>query len=111
MGGRMPPKAGLGSSLAEPLVRRFTNAGLPLAPATIRRTSAILREWHLTARETEIVLTAIAGLTAKESAAALDCSVHTISTHWRRIFFKTGRRTQSGVVALLVSRLCDPPRE
>lgn len=56
-------------------------------------------DYGLTTREREILQLAVQGLTKKEIAARLDCSVHTADTHLRHIYEKLQVNTRSGAVA------------
>lgn len=46
--------------------------------------------YQLSPREAAVVSLAAGGLSRKQSADQLGCSVATLDTHWRRIFKKTG---------------------
>lgn len=56
-------------------------------------------DYGLTAREREILQLAVEGLTKKEIAARLDCSIHTADSHLRHIYEKLHVNTRSGAVA------------
>lgn len=53
----------------------------------------------LTSREREILRLLAEGLLKKEIADKLDISVHTVSTHMRRVYVKLQVRTNTGAVA------------
>lgn len=59
--------------------------------------------WQLSARQTEVVLGALNGLSTKALAAQLGVSPETIRTHWTRILDKTGTSCAAAVLALLRS--------
>lgn len=59
------------------------------------------RAWQLSARQTEVVLGALNGLTIKDVAAQLGVSPETVRTHWTRILEKAGQHCVAAVLALL----------
>ena len=54
---------------------------------------------RLSARETEVVRLATAGMSTANVATHLRCSAGTVATHWQRIFHKTGCHAQPSVFA------------
>src|SRR5262245_24777638 len=44
----------------------------------------------------------LSGLARKESAGVVGCSIKTVEEHWRRIYVKTGCRSELGVLAKFV---------
>jgi DNA-binding CsgD family transcriptional regulator len=56
----------------------------------------------LSAQECAVLAGGMEGWSMKETAARLDISAKTVETYWRRIYEKTGGRTQLEVVARLV---------
>jgi len=56
----------------------------------------------LSPREGEVLTSGVLGLTAAETAEAIDCVEKTLSTHWHRIFEKTGYHSQRDVVAAVL---------
>lgn len=57
---------------------------------------------RLSPRETRLLELAVEGVTNKEAAEVLGCSVGTIATYWQRIFAKTEQRSQRDVVAAIL---------
>ena len=56
-------------------------------------------DYHLTERERDILRLMADGLLKKEIAETLDISVHTVSTHMRRVYSKLHVSTNTGAVA------------
>lgn len=61
----------------------------------------------LSPREREVLTLAVLGIHDKGIADQLGCSRHTVGTHWKRIFRKTGSRPQREVFAQLVRVLVE----
>lgn len=57
----------------------------------------------LTPTEARVAALMVQGQSVEEVAAALDSSLHTIRTHLKRIFAKTGTHRQASLVSLLVN--------
>lgn len=60
------------------------------------------RAQSLSAREEAVLRGAALGLDFTETARNLSCSAETVRTYWKRIFQKTGQRTQRDVLAHLL---------
>jgi DNA-binding CsgD family transcriptional regulator len=56
----------------------------------------------LSERECAVLASGIEGCSMKETAARLDLSVKTVETYWKRIYVKTGMRTQLEVIAMVL---------
>lgn len=57
---------------------------------------------HLSPQEAVVLTMAISGRYGKEIAAILNCSPHTISTYWKRIYKRTGYSGQAAVIAAVL---------
>jgi len=62
---------------------------------------AFCRLYGLSGRETDMVRLAGQGLSREEAAKETGCAEQTVPTYWRRIFTKTGCRSQPAVFAAL----------
>ncbi len=67
--------------------------------AMIEPAQAGTDDYHLTEREREILRLLADGLVKKEIATALGISVHTVSTHMQRVYYKLHVSTNTGAVA------------
>jgi DNA-binding CsgD family transcriptional regulator len=63
------------------------------------RLRGFARVFGLSGQEWAVLTTAMDGCAMKEGAARLGISPKTVETYWRRIYAKTGRRTQLEVLA------------
>jgi DNA-binding NarL/FixJ family response regulator len=89
--------AALGQSVLDPavqatLVQAATRSARPVAPPVKDLPDG------LTPREGEVLALLAQGYTNREIAAALFVSAHTVKTHVRRIFYKTGSATRTHAV-------------
>jgi DNA-binding NarL/FixJ family response regulator len=87
-------------------LRSVLTGGAAVTPRVARRVLDLFTQlnrppgdYGLTPREREILQLAVQGLTKKEIAARLDCSIHTADTHLRHIYEKLHVNTRSGAVA------------
>ena len=65
---------------------------------------------RLSVRETEILLMAARGCATKEAAALLNIGIKTAECYWKRIYAKTGQRSQLAVVTTMFRRHLSPAR-
>lgn len=77
-----------------------------LASAPADTITVFCRSHRLSGRESELVYLAYAGVENKDVAARLSCSYNTIGTYWKRIFEKTGCRSQRSVLAAALRDAC-----
>jgi DNA-binding NarL/FixJ family response regulator len=68
------------------------------------------REHVLSPRESELMQASAQGLSDKEAALKLGCKRGSVRTFWDRIFRKTKRRSQRGVMTALLSFQLKSPR-
>lgn len=90
-------------------IRQVREGGAPMTPEVARKVlDAFARlgpvadgtdDYRLTEREREILRLMADGLQKKEIADSLDLSVHTVSTHMRRVYEKLHVTTNTGAVA------------
>ncbi len=92
-------------------IRQVMDGGAPMTPEVAKKVldafSRIeptldrdsMEDYHLTERERDILRLMADGLLKKEIAQALDISVHTVSTHMRRVYGKLHVTTNTGAVA------------
>jgi DNA-binding CsgD family transcriptional regulator len=67
--------------------------------------SRMATDFHLTARQVELVSLLARGLTNKQIAGVLSLSAHTVKTHLHVIMVKLGTSTRAGVVGALIARM------
>jgi DNA-binding CsgD family transcriptional regulator len=88
----------LGGALANPTSSR--PGGAPSSPDEVaRRIAAATRRWELTARESEVLMLLLRGLTNKEIAAELGCQEGTVEVHVSKILKKSSAGNRAGVVS------------
>lgn len=90
-------------------IEQVLTGGAPMTPgvarkvldafATMEPSQKCLDDYDLTLREREILRLMADGLLKKEIADRLDLSVHTVSTHLRRVYGKLHVQTNTGAVA------------
>jgi DNA-binding NarL/FixJ family response regulator len=90
-------------------IEQVVSGGAPMTPevarkvldafATMEPSQKCLDNYDLTLREREILRLMADGLLKKEIADQLDLSVHTVSTHLRRVYGKLHVQTNTGAVA------------
>lgn len=90
-------------------IEQVVSGGAPMTPevarkvldafATMAPSQKCLDDYDLTLREREILRLMANGLLKKEIADQLDLSVHTVSTHLRRVYGKLHVQTNTGAVA------------
>ena len=90
-------------------IEQVVSGGAPMTPelarkvldafATMEPSQKCLDDYDLTLREREILRLMADGLLKKEIADLLDLSVHTVSTHLRRVYSKLHVQTNTGAVA------------
>lgn len=90
-------------------IRQVMAGGAPMTPEVAKkvldafsRIEPVLgstEDYHLTERERDILRLMADGLLKKEIAKSLDISVHTVSTHMRRVYSKLHVSTNTGAVA------------
>lgn len=90
-------------------IRQAHQGGSPMDPRVARlvleRFAALetgrkpLADYSLTERESEILELLVKGLTKKEIAARIGISVHTVTTHFRRVYEKLHVTTNTAAVA------------
>jgi DNA-binding NarL/FixJ family response regulator len=90
-------------------IRQVVAGGAPMTPQVARKVLdafALLEpapgsahDYHLTGREREILRLLADGLLKKQIAETLELSVHTVSTHLRRVYDKLHVRTNTAAVA------------
>jgi DNA-binding CsgD family transcriptional regulator len=73
-------------------------------------TSAVAREFALSDREEQVLLSAAVGKCTKETALHLGISGKTVEYFWARVFRKMGCRSQLEVMSLLLRRASSVPR-
>ena len=56
----------------------------------------------LSPRQCEMIWLAVIGLCRKEAAVHLACSVKTVECYWKRIYEKTGCRSEAEVIAMFI---------
>ena len=61
-----------------------------------------IKEYRLSAREVDVLLLALEGCTASETAARLELSISTVNDHLKRLLSKTGARNKSGLIATVL---------
>jgi len=93
-------------------IRQVMDGGAPMTPGVARKvldafariepSKEITDDYHLTEREREILRLMAEGLVKKEIAEALELSVHTVSTHLRRVYGKLHVTTNTAAVAKAV---------
>jgi DNA-binding NarL/FixJ family response regulator len=76
------------------------------AAAAVAVVACVAREFHLSRRETQVLLAAAVGQCTKQMAADLGISGKTVEYFWSRIFKKLRCKSQLEVMALLLSRAC-----
>ena len=91
------------------VIGQVVAGGAPMTPEVARKVldafaamqtgQECLDDYHLTLREREILRLMADGLLKKEIAKHLDLSVHTVSTHLRRVYGKLQVQTNTGAVA------------
>lgn len=59
--------------------------------------------YGLSSAESDVVVLLLRGQSTREAALSLEISVNTLRTHLRRIFAKTGARSQSELVLFLAA--------
>ncbi len=67
------------------------------------RVELLQQRCGLTPTEARVAALMVQGQSVEEVAAALDSSLHTVRTHLKRIFAKTGTHRQASLVSLLVN--------
>jgi len=87
-------------------IHEAAGGGAPMSPKVASRVVHLLAALtkksdpvKLSPRESEILALIVEGLTAKEIAARLDVSIHTIDSHTRHTFKKLGVHSRSAAVA------------
>ena len=90
-------------------IRQVRDGGAPMTPEVARKVLDAFAQidpprdhpddYHLTERELEILRLMADGLLKKEIADRLALSVHTVSTHMRRVYEKLHVGTNTGAVA------------
>lgn len=91
-------------------IRQVVGGGAPMTPRVaklvLERFSAISStnhhaalEYNLTGREREVLEMMVLGLIKKEIAARLNISLHTVTTHIRRVYEKLQVTTNTGAVS------------
>ena len=65
-------------------------------------------EHSLSPQETRVLAAAVSGTANKVAAGELSCNRSTISTYWKRIFSKTGCRSQREVLGHLIRTMSGP---
>jgi DNA-binding CsgD family transcriptional regulator len=58
-----------------------------------------IKEFKLSSREVEVLLLALEGCTAAESAARLDLGISTVNDHLNHLLLKTGARNKAALIA------------
>ncbi len=87
-----------GQSVLDPAVQAALVQAATRPSQTATPTSASCLPDGLTRREGEVLTLLAQGLTNRDIAAALFLSGHTVKTHVRRIFFKSGSKTRAQAV-------------
>lgn len=61
-----------------------------------------IKEFNLSSREVDVLMLALEGCTAAESAAKLDLAISTVNDHLNRLLLKTGARNKTAMIAKML---------
>lgn len=90
-------------------IRRVVAGRLSYEPPTVSRDRQIPQQKTLTTREADVLRLVMEGHANKEIAAELDCSEPAVKGIVQQLFHKTGARTRSQLVRVVLEHYDGPP--